>query len=166
MPGSITRHHRGIAAQSAAAGPSEVDELIDSKNILLAGTSMVSGQAKAVVFATGMHTEFGKIAHLTQTAGGGLTVAEGDRALEPLDRNARGVIGLLFFAIGWVIGIPFWEVFIFAIGIIVAMVPEGLAPHADLGARARHPAHGKTQRSHPLSALGRDARFHDGHLHR
>ena len=49
--------------------PSEVDDLIDSKNVVLAGTSMVSGRAKAVVFATGMHTEFGKIAHLTQTAG-------------------------------------------------------------------------------------------------
>ena len=49
------------------AEPSEADELIHSKNILLAGTSMVSGEAKAVVFATGMHTEFGKIAHLTQT---------------------------------------------------------------------------------------------------
>jgi magnesium-transporting ATPase (P-type) len=36
------------------------------------------------------------------------------------------VIGLLFFAIGWAIGIPFWKDFIFAIGIIVAMVPEGL----------------------------------------
>ena len=38
------------------------------------------------------------------------------------------VIGLLFFAIGGVIGIPFWKDFIFAIGIIVAMVPEGLLP--------------------------------------
>ena len=50
------------------ADASAADELVDSRNILLAGTSMVSGQAKAVVFATGMHTEFGKIAHLTQTA--------------------------------------------------------------------------------------------------
>ena len=41
---------------------------IYGKNIVLAGTSMVSGQAKALVFATGIHTEFGKIAHLTQTA--------------------------------------------------------------------------------------------------
>ena len=38
------------------------------------------------------------------------------------------VIGLLFFAIGWAIGVSFWEDFIFAIGIIVAMVPEGLLP--------------------------------------
>jgi len=45
------------------------DDLIDSENLVLAGTSMVSGQATAVVFATGMQTEFGKIAHLTQTAG-------------------------------------------------------------------------------------------------
>ncbi|MDO9065391.1 MAG: HAD-IC family P-type ATPase, partial [Sulfuricella sp.] len=49
--------------------PSEESELIHGKNILLAGTSMVSGQSKAVVFATGMHTELGKIAHLTQAGG-------------------------------------------------------------------------------------------------
>ena len=48
------------------ADPSEANDLIDNKNVVLAGTSMVSGQAKAVVFATGMHTEFGKIAHLTE----------------------------------------------------------------------------------------------------
>ena len=38
------------------------------------------------------------------------------------------LIGLLFFAIGRAIGVSFWEDFIFAIGIIVAMVPEGLLP--------------------------------------
>ncbi len=38
------------------------------------------------------------------------------------------LIGLLFFAIGWVTGVAFWKDFIFAIGIIVAMVPEGLLP--------------------------------------
>jgi sodium/potassium-transporting ATPase subunit alpha len=42
--------------QARDACPSEVDELISGSNIVLAGTSMVSGQATAVVFATGMHT--------------------------------------------------------------------------------------------------------------
>lgn len=34
-------------------------------NLVFAGTSVVSGAGKAVVCATGMSTEFGKIAHLT-----------------------------------------------------------------------------------------------------
>jgi len=109
--------------------PSDAAELIHSKNIVLAGTAMVSGQATAVVFATGMHTEFGKIAHLVQTAG---------EAVSPLRREITHLsrvtailavlIGSLFFAVGWAIGISFWQAFIFAIGIIVAMVPEGLLP--------------------------------------
>ena len=41
---------------------------LDSRNLLLAGTSLVSGEGRAIVFATGMRTEFGRIAHLTQTA--------------------------------------------------------------------------------------------------
>ena len=64
------------------------------------------------------------------------------------------VIGLLFFAIGWAIGVSFWEDFIFAIGIIVAMVPEGLLPTLTLALVDGHPAHGKTQRSDPPSPLG------------
>ena len=111
------------------ADPSEVDDLIHSKNVVLAGTSLVSGQAKAVVFATGMHTEFGKIAHLTQT-----TVEEVSPLRKEIAHLSRltvilaVLIGLLFFSLGWMIGIPFWKAFIFAIGIIVAMVPEGLLP--------------------------------------
>ncbi len=111
------------------AGASDADEPIRGKNILLAGTSIVSGQAKAVVFATGMHTEFGKIARLTQTAGAAVSPLRQQLAqLSRFIAMLAILIGLLFFAIGWLAGIPFWKDFIFAIGIIVAMVPEGLLP--------------------------------------
>ena len=36
-------------------------------NLIFAGTNVASGTAKAVVISTGMHTEFGKIADLTQS---------------------------------------------------------------------------------------------------
>ena len=114
-------------AREAAA--STADDLIDSKNVVLAGTSMVSGKAKAVVFATGMHTEFGKIAHLTQAAAGEVSPLRKEIAhLSRLTAILAVLIGLAFFSVGWTIGIPFWKDFIFAIGIIVAMVPEGLLP--------------------------------------
>jgi magnesium-transporting ATPase (P-type) len=53
--------------QVREAGAYADDELLYARNILLAGTSMVSGQARAVVFATGMQTQFRKIAYLTQS---------------------------------------------------------------------------------------------------
>ena len=109
--------------------PSAEEDLTQSKNVLLAGTSLVSGETKALVFATGMHTEFGKIAHLTQTAG---------EALSPLQKEVillsrmvallATALGVIFFFIGRALGLSFWENFIFAIGIIVANVPEGLLP--------------------------------------
>ena len=111
------------------ADVSAVDELLDSKNIVLAGTSVVTGQAKAVIFATGIHTEFGRIAHLTQTAADEVSPLRKEIAhLSRLTAILAVLIGLSFFALGWMIGIPFWKAFIFAIGIIVAMVPEGLLP--------------------------------------
>lgn len=109
--------------------PAQEDDLIRSKNILLAGTSVVSGQAKAVVFATGSRTEFGKIAHLAQTSGAAVSPLR--RQLAYLSRLIASLavgIGVLFFAIGAAINVPFWQDFIFSIGIIVAMVPEGLLP--------------------------------------
>ncbi len=115
--------------QARGAEATETAEQIDSKNIVLAGTAMASGQAKAVVFATGMHTEFGKIAHLTQTAGEEVSPLRREIAhLSRLTAILAVLIGLSFFLLGWLIGIPFWKAFIFAIGIIVAMVPEGLLP--------------------------------------
>ena len=111
------------------AEPSSEEDLLHGRNTLLAGTSVVSGEGRAVVFANGMHTEFGKIAHLTQTTSSGSSPLQ----LE-ITRLSRIVVaiafslGVTFFFIGQVIGLSFWENFIFAIGIIVALVPEGLLP--------------------------------------
>ena len=115
--------------QARQAEASAIEDWRDSRNIVLAGTSMAAGQAKALVFATGAHTEFGKIAHLTQTAGEEVSPLKKEIAhLSRLTAILAVFIALVFFFIGWLIGIPFWKAFIFAIGIIVAMVPEGLLP--------------------------------------
>ena len=101
----------------------------NSRNLLLAGTSVVSGRARALVFATGSHTEFGQIAQLTQTAGD--TVSPLRLELAHLSRRIAWIalgIGVSFMALGGLLGIPFWQDLIFSIGIIVAMVPEGLLP--------------------------------------
>jgi magnesium-transporting ATPase (P-type) len=89
--------------------PSVEEELLHSRNVLLAGTSLVSGQAKSVVFATGMHTEFGKIAHLTQD-----TREDFSPLQQEIQRLSRLVavlavgLGVVFFFIGRALGLPFW----------------------------------------------------------
>ena len=113
--------------------PSAEEELLHSRNVLLAGTSVVAGQARAVVFATGMHTEFGKIAHLSQDA---------REVLSPLQKEIQRLsrliallsvgLGVIFFFVGLALGLSFWTNFLFGIGIIVANVPEGLLPTVTL----------------------------------
>lgn len=106
---------------------------LDTGNLLLAGTAIVSGQGKALVFATGMHTEFGKIAHLTQTAAKNPSYLQQEIArLSRLVALFATGLGLTFFVIGTLIGLPFWVNLMFAIGIIVANVPEGLLPTVTL----------------------------------
>jgi sodium/potassium-transporting ATPase subunit alpha len=108
-------------------------ELIESRNIVFAGTTVVSGSGKAVVFSTGMRTEFGRIAHLTSVVEAGLSPLQKEivKATRIIAFLAT-VMGIAFFFIGQFIGKSFWENFIFAIGIIVANVPEGLLPTVTL----------------------------------
>jgi sodium/potassium-transporting ATPase subunit alpha len=115
--------------QSGEAAPSSAESYLDSHNIVLAGTSLVAGRGRAVVFATGAHTEFGKIAHLTQFG----TEADSPLRME-ITHLSRFIallaltIGAVFFAIGSVIGVAFWRDVILSLGIIIALVPEGLLP--------------------------------------
>ena len=54
---------RKTADASLTSGLSELDR----PNLIFAGTSIASGTGRAVVYATGMMTQFGRIAHLTQS---------------------------------------------------------------------------------------------------
>ena len=115
--------------QPRDAAVSQSTELLRSRNVLLAGTSIVSGHGRAVAFATGARTEFGRIAELSQSSQAPTSPLR--RQLAFLSRLIAALaigMGLLFFAVGAVIGVPIWQDFIFAIGLIVAMVPEGLLP--------------------------------------
>lgn len=119
--------------QSRDERPSDEEESLQSRNTLLAGTSLVAGQARALVFATGMLTEFGKIAHLTQVRRE--TPSPLQREIGRLSRLVALVsigVGAAFFVIGHAFGLSFWHNLLFAIGIIVANVPEGLLPTVTL----------------------------------
>ncbi len=112
---------------------STTEDLLGSRNVLLAGTTVVAGEGRAVVFATGMHTEFGKIAHLTQVSGEPLSPLQKEIVrLSRLVALLAFLLGVGFFVIGRAMGLPFWESLLFGIGIIVANVPEGLLPTVTL----------------------------------
>jgi magnesium-transporting ATPase (P-type) len=108
-------------------------DALRARNVLLAGTSVVSGEARAVVYATGMRTEFGRIAHLTQAAHEPLSPLQKEIArISRLVALLATALGVAFFAIGQLLGLGFWANLLFAIGIIVANVPEGLLPTVTL----------------------------------
>jgi sodium/potassium-transporting ATPase subunit alpha len=108
-------------------------EALDSPNLVFAGTLVVSGAGKAVAYATGMATEFGKIAHLTGAVEPGLSRLQ--REIVKVTRIIAVVavaLGTVFFTLGLILGLGFWHNFLFAIGILVANVPEGLLPTVTL----------------------------------
>ena len=100
-----------------------------AENILFAGCVALRGSGEAVVFATGLRTEFGKIATLSH---------EVRRKASPLEHETAHMVrvltiiavamGLTFFAYGVATGKSLWINLVFMMGIIVANVPEGLLP--------------------------------------
>lgn len=110
------------------------DAARDRPNVVFAGTTVVAGRAKAVAYATGASTEFGKVAQLTEAMSSGES---------PLQREMRRLsytvsivavsVGVAFFALALSLGgLSFTSSFIFTMGMIVAFVPEGLLPTVTL----------------------------------
>lgn len=106
----------------------------ETPNLIFAGTSVSSGTAKAVVVSIGMDTMFGKIAHLTQD------MKEVQSPLQKeLDKLTKQIsfmaisFGVLFFlAAVFFVKDSVAKSFVFALGMIVAFIPEGLLPTVTL----------------------------------
>ena len=114
---------------SRSAAPSNTSEALQSENAILAGTTVVSGEGLAVVYATGRNTEFGNMAHLTQMGGEKQSpfLKEVAFVTRVIAIFAIG-LGATFFFVGLKVGLSAWEASLFGIAIIVANVPEGLLP--------------------------------------
>lgn len=110
------------------------DNLLMSRNMVFSGTLVQSGIGKAIVITTGDSTQIGQIAKVTkevETQTSHLQMQIG-HFIKIISYIAI-LLGVSFFAMGWLImDTPFWTNLVFAIGIIVANVPEGLLPTVTL----------------------------------
>ena len=97
-------------------------------NLIFMSTSVAKGQGKAVVYSTGMNTQFGRIANLTQT------IQEEESPLQKeigltakYDFIIAVAVGAIFFASSFLfLHVSLSTSIFFMIGVMVACVPEGL----------------------------------------
>jgi calcium-translocating P-type ATPase len=112
-------------------------DLLQARDLLFSGTVCTGGQAEAIVTATGMHTELGRIAALSQR-----THREESPLETQVKRAARLIaviavgVGLAFLPLGLAAGLSVAAAVSFAIGLLVANVPEGLLPTITLALAA------------------------------
>ena len=99
----------------------------DRYNMAYMGTMVVYGRGQGIVTATGMNTELGQIANLLQAVSSGLTPLQ--QRLEQLGKGlvtATLILVLIIFILGLLRGEELQLMFLTAVSIAVAAVPEGL----------------------------------------
>jgi Ca2+-transporting ATPase len=99
----------------------------DVENMLFMGESVVTGEAKAVVVATGSKTELGRLAHLAVSVETEATPLQ--KKMQVLSRNVSFVsvgIGAAAIFAGQYFGLSWYENFLLALALAVSVVPEGL----------------------------------------
>ncbi len=126
----VARH-----AEALASAPERMRIVsAERPNLVLAGSAIASGRGEAIVYATGAETEFGQVAHLA---------AGTRRAISTLEQQVARIVhtistiavtmGLVAFGLSLLfVGMGPLESLVFAVGIIVANVPEGLLPTVTL----------------------------------
>jgi calcium-translocating P-type ATPase len=125
---ALTGESQPVVRSSAAVR--RTPALLESEDVVFAGTLCTGGEAEAVVFATAMSTQLGRIAALSQRV---------KPEISPLQRQVNKVAwliaaiavgaGVLFFFAGTTLaGLSLAAAVTFAIGLLVANVPEGLLP--------------------------------------
>ena len=115
------------SAKSASAEVAEDAALGDRANTVYMNTAVTRGRGEVLVTATGMQTETGRIADMLHAAKPGPTPLQ--RQINTLSRTlaiiAGGVI-VVVFVLGLIRGQEFGELFVSAVSLAVAAIPEGL----------------------------------------
>ena len=115
----VEKHSTALPEDQLPAG--------DQRNMAFAGTAVTYGRGRALIVATGMATEFGKIARMLQDVDTVRTPLQGnlDRLGKSLARAAFAVVFVIVI-LGLFRGQPFVEMLIFGVALAVAVVPEAL----------------------------------------
>lgn len=124
--------------ESALSGESELvsADAIGSdhpKNILYSGTYVVKGEACGLVFATGKESRYGNIAALTQRVDAGMSHLQKEIAhiSKIIAFTSTAIAGSLI-ALSGLGENDIWKTFLFSLGVLVALIPEGLLPTVTL----------------------------------
>ena len=140
VDGVLLQAHQLLVDESVLSGESEPlnksalnDGAVNEENTVSSGATVLKGSATLLATRTGRDTKIGSISELSRDVSQDLTPMQKELSyfVRRITWLALG-IGLSFFIIGFFIGNPFWTNLIFAIGIIVANVPEGLLPTVTL----------------------------------
>ncbi|MEI6882445.1 MAG: HAD-IC family P-type ATPase, partial [Bacteroidota bacterium] len=111
-------------------GSGEAHDPLLASNMVFSGSSVIGGEAKAQVTATGMHSQIGRIAALSER------VEIGQSPLEAQVRRVAWIIAAVALLLGiaflplaiFAAGLPVGEAAVFAVALLVGNVPEGLLP--------------------------------------
>ncbi|MDD5465533.1 MAG: calcium-transporting P-type ATPase, PMR1-type [Candidatus Omnitrophica bacterium] len=123
---SLTGESTPVMKTSLALKENEVP-LADRANMVYMGTSVASGKARAIVAETGMQTELGKIAGMVQEIEQETTPLQ-----KKLEQFGKWIVALCFILVGlvflleWLRGGKMIDVFLTAVSLAVAAIPEGL----------------------------------------
>lgn len=124
---ALTGESEAVDKETNSLPKSDHVPLGDRKNMIYRGTSIVYGRGSAVVVSTGMRTELGRIAALIQSVDDEETPLQ--RKMAELGRSlgiAALLIVIVVFVFGLIRGVEITEMFLTAIALAVAAVPEGL----------------------------------------
>ncbi|MFA5962159.1 MAG: cation-transporting P-type ATPase [Parcubacteria group bacterium] len=99
----------------------------DIDNMVFMGETVATGEARFVVTGTGMDTELGRIAHLTQEVASDATPLQ--KQMRTLGRDVTVLsvfIGIVVLIAGQYFKMSLYQNFLFALALSVSVVPEGL----------------------------------------
>ncbi|MFY9263840.1 MAG: cation-transporting P-type ATPase [Solirubrobacterales bacterium] len=119
-----------VAVERDAAADDGTASILAARELAFSGTTCTGGGARALVFATGMHTELGRIAALSERVTHGQSRLEHQvRRIAWLIAAIAVVMGVAFIPITMIgAGLPLQDAVMLAIGLLVGNVPEGLLP--------------------------------------